>query len=199
MSKESDVRYVINANDEITFVGDSWNQFSAANDGDGLTGEQILGRSLWDFIADESTRQLYQQIVTRVRQGNLTQFTLRCDGPSCRRLLEMRISARPEGAVEFETRTLWSQDRTPVPLLALNTKRSTELLRICAWCNRINVGFGSDLWVEVEEATERLHLFERDRIPELTHGICDDCMTAMTKTLATDTTADADDARGGGE
>ena len=29
---------------------------------------------------------------------------------------------------------------------------------MCAWCNRVDVGFGSNDWVEVEDATERLQL-----------------------------------------
>ncbi len=97
----------------------------------------------------------------------------------------MTISARPEGAVEFETHALRVEDREPVPLLARSTTRSTDLLRACAWCNRINVGSGSDPWVEVEDATERLLLFERDRMPQLTHGICEACLESMTRTLAT--------------
>jgi len=56
-----------------------------------------------EFIADAAIRELYQQIARQVRPGQLMWFTLRCDGPACRRLLEMTISAEPggpEGAAE---------------------------------------------------------------------------------------------------
>jgi len=188
MSGEANVRYVINARDELSFVSDSWHRFAESNDSASLAESNVLGRSLWEFIADAPTRLLYKQMVARVRQGRLTRFTLRCDGPSCRRLLEMTISAGPEKAVEFETKVLRLEYREPVALLARNTTRSAELLQMCAWCNRINVGSGSSLWVEVEDATERLLLFERDRMPQLTHGICEACVEAMTSTLATEET-----------
>lgn len=184
MSDEANIRYVIDADDNISFVDESWYRFAAANDGGGLENANVLGRSLWEFIADAPTRRLYQQIVARVRQGKRTRFTLRCDGPSRRRLLEMTISARSEGAVEFETHVLSVAEREPVPLLARSTTRSTELLRTCAWCNRFNVESGADRWVEVEDATDRLLLFERDRMPQLTHGICETCLESMNGTLA---------------
>lgn len=185
MSNEPVIEYVINAKDEIAFVGQSWDPFAVANDGTSLASDSVLGRSLWDFITDAPTRHLYQQIITRVREGKPTRFTLRCDGPSCRRLLEMAISARPEGAVEFQTRVLRVEYREPVALLALSTARSAEVLKLCAWCNRINAGSDVNLWLEVEEATERLRLFERDHMPQLTHGICEVCLDVMMRTLAT--------------
>lgn len=184
MGDQQSIRYVIDAEDRISFVNESWNSFAAANDGAGLKGADVLGQSLWDFIADAATRRLYQQIVTRVRAGQLMRFTLRCDGPAYRRLLEMTISAEPNGAVSFETRSLSAEERKPVPLLARSTARSTEVLRACAWCNRINVNSGSNLWMEVEDAAGHLLLFERDLMPQLTHGICDTCMESMKRALA---------------
>ncbi len=183
MNSPATIRYVINAEDQISFVDESWDRFADANDGAGLEGASILGRSLWDFIADAPTLQLYQQIVARVRQGRLTRFTLRCDAPSCRRLLEMTISARPDKAVEFQTQALRVEDRPAQPLLAPSTTCSAEILRACGWCNRINVD--SDHWVEVEDATERLLLFERPKMPQLSHGICETCLESMTKLMKT--------------
>lgn len=105
------------------------------------------------------------------------------DGP-CQRLLEMTISAASDGSVEFETHPIRVEAREFYSLLSRTTTRSTDLLRACAWCNRMNVGVSSSEWVEVEEATERLRLFQRDRMPQLTHGICEDCLESMMSTLA---------------
>ncbi|MCH8533210.1 MAG: hypothetical protein LAT65_20405 [Saccharospirillum sp.] len=183
MSNESIVRYRIDAEDNISFVGEGWSQFAEANDGAELVRPEILGQSLWNSITDPVTCHIYQKIVSRVRQGKLAKFTLRCDGPECRRLLEMKISAVSDGSVEFESRTMSVEDREPMALLSRKMPRSTELLRICAWCNRMDVGLGSNDWVEVEVATERLHLFELERLPQLTHGMCDDCLESMTDTM----------------
>lgn len=185
MSTEPIVRYVIDAEDKIAFVDDGWCRFAEANDGVELKGQAILGQSLWDSITDLTTRNLYQQIVSRVRQGKLARFTLRCDSPECRRLLEMTISARADGSVEFETRAVHVEDREPVALLSRKTLRSTDLLLACAWCNRVDVGSTSKEWMEVEDAMERLRLFELERVPQLTHGMCEACLASMMSTLET--------------
>ena len=191
MSNELLVRYAIDVEDKISFFDEGWCRFAEANDGAELTRPAILGQSLWDSITDPTTRQIYQQIVSRVRLGKLARFTLRCDGPAFRRRLEMTISAASDGAVEFETRALHVEDREPVALLSRRTTRSTDLLRTCSWCNRIDVGFGSNDWVEVEDAMKHLRLFELEQLPHLTHGICEDCYASMTS-AAEDMETDAE-------
>jgi len=185
MSSESNhlVRYAIDADDKICFVDDAWGLFAEANDGAELTRAAMLGRSLWDCISDHTTRTLYRQVIDRVRSGQLAEFTLRCDGPSCRRLLEMTITPAADGVVEFETRTISAEDRAPVPVLSRSTTRTVELLRMCAWCNQVNVGTGGDEWVEVEEAMERLRIFEDGTAPQVTHGICEPCLARMMQTI----------------
>ncbi|SEA20053.1 hypothetical protein [Alkalimonas amylolytica] len=183
MSNDSIVRYRIDAEDNISFVDEGWFRFAEENDGTELMRPELLGQSLWDSITDPETCQIYQKIVSRVRQGKLARFNLRCDGPENRRWLEMKISAAPDGSVEFESRTIRVEDREPMALLSRKVPRSTDLLRICAWCNRMDVGFGFNDWIEVEDATQRLQLFELERLPQLTHGICEDCLESMTDTM----------------
>lgn len=180
---DSTVRYAIDAQDDICFVDETWCRFAEANDAAELMPPAILGRALWDFVVDPTTRKLYRQMVSRARQGHHARFTLRCDGPAFRRLLEMRIRSAPGRVVHFETHTLRVEARTSVDLLARNTTRTSDVLRACAWCNRLNVGSRSTDWVEVEDAVNRLRLFERERAPQLSHGICEACLASMTHTV----------------
>ena len=184
MRSESVVTYVISADDKISFVDEGWCDFARANDGDDLLPPRIIGQSLWQHISDPTTADLYRQIITRIRSGNSSQFNLRCDGPSCRLLLEMTITGQPDGSVEFSTRPISLEERDPIDLLSRRAPRSSQRLRVCAWCNRVDAGSGSDDWVEVEEATERLKLFELEELPQLTHGICNDCHATMRATIA---------------
>ena len=43
---------------------------------------------------------------------------------------------------------------------------------MCGWCDRFEV---DGEWVEVEEAAQRLELFDRAELPTISHGICPDC------------------------
>lgn len=179
MSPDARVWYRINKNDEITCVGGGWEHFAKENDGHGLDGETLQGRVLWEFISGPATRDLYKRLLTRVRSGQTARFTLRCDGPAYRRLLEMTISMEKDDTVEFATRSLKVVERDPIALLAASTTRSEAMLVVCAWCNRIQVS--PQEWMEVELAIDQLNLFEADRMPQVSHGICNDCLETMTE------------------
>jgi len=181
MSHDAGVRYRINDQNEIVFVDETWDWFAEANDGAEIVASSVLGRNLWDFISDGATRQLYRQMVARVREGGQAQFKLRCDGPTCRRHLEMKIRATKTGHIEFVTQILKVEDRPPIPMLAKGTPRSTDLIRACSWCNRIHVDSGE--WMEVEAAVEHLQIFEDGQIPQISHGMCEVCYVSISSTL----------------
>jgi len=180
MGGNDEILYRLNDRDEIVFVNDVWSQFATANDGRHLVASQVLGRSLWDFITDLTTRQLYRDRLKRLRLGRSVQFTFRCDSPACRRLMGMRVALCSEGEVEFRPRSLSQQDRQSQPLLETGQARSDERVLICRWCLRVKVG---DRWLELEEAVFSLRLFESPVLPLLNHAMCETCYEEMRQTL----------------
>lgn len=179
MTESTSLRYRINEQDKIIFVSDAWEAFALANAGVNLERTNVLQHSLFDFIADETTRLLYRNLLQRVRSGHQVQFPLRCDAPAQRRWLEMRITLVELEVVEFTTRLLRSEARTPLTF-PINTSSSEPMLvRICSWCQRIE---GQEQqWVDLEEAVACLHLFEQVQLSQLNHGICDDCFVSLKK------------------
>lgn len=179
-----DLVYLLDADDRIVGVNDSWSAFAVANAGDpSLLPPAILGRPLWEQVADETTRQLYARLHERVRAGATPPpIRIRCDSPAERRLLEMTLVARPEGAIEVRTRAIRLEQRPTVPLLDRELRRSQRLLAICSWCGRIP-SRGGGRWLEVEEALAALGLFEGDELPRLSHGICEDCRKRIEEAL----------------
>jgi hypothetical protein len=176
-----EIHYRVNDRDEIVFANQAWNTFALANAGEHLTTPQVLGRPLWGFITDRTTRALYQDILARVRSGRSVRFILRCDSPECRRLLEMEVSRGLDDVTDFRVQTLSQKAREPQPLLDPDRPHSEELLRVCGWCRRVDAG---GRWAEVEEAVSLLRLFERPLLPEVTHGICEDCYSRMVATMS---------------
>ncbi len=67
-------------------------------------------------------------------------------------------------------------------LLDSNAEKTEELIRICGWCKKIDVR--RDDWKDLEKAINTLGLFEREKFPLLTHGICDAYYKAMSGMLA---------------
>jgi len=182
MADFTEIFYLIDAQDRIVSVSPEWTPFAAHNDGPGLTPENVVDRSLWDFIEDDPTRELYQKVLARVRSGRATELTLRCDAPDRRRLIEMRVSPQTEGRVEFRTRLLAARERPQQPLTAKSTPRSGRRVMTCGWCNRVHAG--AEEWLEVEEACARLHLAGEPEWPSPDHVVCPECFAKVTEILA---------------
>lgn len=177
---DREIRYTLNDRDQIVAVNDGWDAFATANGAAHLAAGQVLGRSLWDFVTDGTTRLLYRDVLARVRRDRAVRFTFRCDAPDCRRHLEMEVSGAPEGGTTFRVRTLAEEPRPRQPLLDPTRPRSGALLRACGWCKRFDLG---GRWAEVEEAVEALDLFHHAELPPVTHGICDHCFARMTAAI----------------
>ncbi|MDQ3347404.1 MAG: hypothetical protein M3545_05495 [Acidobacteriota bacterium] len=178
MSVDSGVAYTLDASDAIIAVNDAWIAFATANDGVPLLPPAILGRSLWDFIADRTTILLYRRLFERVRAGiSPVRFSFRCDAPALRRLLEMSIVMQPAGALRLVVRSVRVEGRPAVLLLDPAGKRSDAVLRMCGWCKRIPDRGGR--WMEIEAALPLLALFDQTALPAISHGICGECHRVM--------------------
>jgi len=171
------VTYRIDSTDRITTVSEGWISFAKANGGERLLPPGIVGTSLWPWIVDPPTRQVYRSLLTRVRKGaGAIRFRFRCDGPDRRRLLQMQIAVTASDHVDFQTTMVRDQPRAEVGLMDAATLRSDALLTICGWCMRVPV---TGKWSEIEEAVAALGLLEAAVMPRLSHGMCPACYNTM--------------------
>ena len=182
MSSGTVVQYRIDAEDRLTEVNDAWAAFAAANGGDALQPSQVVGRRLWDFLADPTTRALYRAMLVRLRRdGPPIRFGFRCDAANVRRFLSMEMTAEPGGGVLFSLTSIATEPRTSVTLLELGHAHSMAMITACGWCNQIRLPSGE--WVEVEAAVMTLGLFGGGPLPDLSHGICTECESVLTAAL----------------
>ena len=166
--------YAIDDQDRLIRVDEGYYQFAAENGWEGA--DASLGRSLWDFVAGQDVRRLQRLLLRRVRdERRHVELPFRCDSPTVRREMDIRIAAGRSGrAVLFSARLRSEQPRSePQPLLDPSVPRDDgDFLPMCACCDRFLV---EGEWVEVEEAARRLELFRRSELPTLDHGICPEC------------------------
>jgi hypothetical protein len=108
-------------------------------------------------------------------------FPIRCDGPTIRRLLDLRISrVRPAG-FEVSSAVVEITQRPELRVLDREARRdSQEMVRMCSWCKNVQTSQG---WRTAEEAVVLLRLFERPSLPTITHGMCPACEEAINETL----------------
>jgi hypothetical protein len=162
--------YLVDRQDVIAGVSDAWAPFARENEAPELA--DVLGQSLWDHVSDDTTRQVYRDLLARVRRGHEVHFSYRCDAPALRRFMRMTMRAAPDHGVMFESVVERTEVRAASPLNGAPAESRGAIVRVCSWCRRVHV---KETWQEVEVAVERLGLFAGGPAPALTHGMCEDC------------------------
>ncbi len=175
-----EIIYRIDGQDIIRDVSPGWNEFADANDAAHLTSDAVIGSELLSHISDASTREIYRAILKRVRDGGEARFRLRCDAPSRRRLLEIRIISNDDGAIEFRSSEIAGAERGPRRLLDTTAWRSDDFIRFCSWCNRIDL---EGEWYELDDGVARARLFEQALLPMVTHSCCPECEATLDRAI----------------
>lgn len=175
------VLYEIDQQDVVTKVDEAWDAFAQENRADHLVGAGVVGSSLWRHIRQPETKQLYKELLRRVRKFQTSAcLPFRCDSAAERRFLELHIEPLGASQVRFVSTTTRIEARDPVALFDWETPRTADLLLVCGWCKKIQLF--DDSWVEVEAAVRSLRLFDA-ALPELTHGLCAHCFQQATLAL----------------
>lgn len=156
-------------------VGVSWNRFAVDNGAPGLTAARIIGRPLRDFVADPTTQQLWEALLARARRTTVPEVPFRCDSPTERRFMTLRMLQETGGLLCCEARLLRRERRAEMAFL-MGDRPGAGFLTICGWCKRVPV---DDEWLEVEDAVVRLRLFEKPVLPLMSHGICPPCVVDL--------------------
>ncbi|RME27145.1 MAG: hypothetical protein D6806_05060 [Deltaproteobacteria bacterium] len=145
--------------------------------------EDVIGHSLFDFIDGVETRYLYRILFDKARseKKRVGPIPFRCDSPQERRFLELTLDALQDDSIKIVSILVRSEPREEVDLLKVDVPRSKDLLVICSMCKKIELP--SKEWVDIEEGLVRLGIFEKEKMPALSHGLCEDCMTEIMKLL----------------
>ena len=167
--------YVIDELDRIISVSDNWLLFAQENLA-GVTCHpgNIIDKPIWNFISGDETTQFYEIILKTIRTKNKTvKLPFRCDAPKKRRYLELIIKPIWQGNIEFSSNIIHEELRDTVEILELGIPRSDELIKMCSMCKKVKLS--DNLWVEAEGAIVSLKLFEKSKLPQISHGICTEC------------------------
>lgn len=175
------IEYRIDADDRVVSVNDAYVADVRTHDPSGIDASThvataVMGRVLWELLPQAA--EWYRPLVRLARvEARTIAFAFRCDTPTLRRLMEMRIEAEADGIVRFVSTLIGQQPRHAVHLLLDGIPRGTALVRMCSWCKRVKAGAD---WLEVEAAVSRLRVPEAEPMPAITHGICESCKFGLT-------------------
>lgn len=176
------VSYGIDKRNRICCVDDNWMTFARENSAPELTPEFVIGKPLWDFFRGEETRDLTRMMFDKVRLTDESFVVpFRCDGPDILRPMVMLIQPGADRSIIVRTRTVHDQlEYHPIHRLPL-TRRLGDLIKVCAWCCRIELM--TKIWVDVEFALGDLSVLDAAGVPALSHGICPECFETVRSTV----------------
>jgi len=167
----------IDGDDVIRYVDDQWVAFAVANGAARLTPENVIGHSIYDFIAGAETQQAYRLLLGRVRSRRVAlRVPFRCDAPAKKRSMMLHMRPHATTGVEFISELLHEEMREPTRLLDAAVPRRNDSLRICSWCKRV---LACQRWEEIEAAITDLDLMAYTEMPQLKHGMCPECLAIV--------------------
>jgi hypothetical protein len=168
----------------VRSVGADWDRFAIENGAPELVSPNPVGRPLWMFLTDATTVHLYEVVFRRVAvtRRSVT-FPVRCDGASRRQFFSLTASPGSVSGFAIASVLVRSEPRQAIHLFERSVKRRKELLRVCSWCQRVEV---AGRWFEVEDALLQLRLFERDSAPTIASCTCERCERFMLSMLTDD-------------
>ena len=167
-------RYQLDASDRIVWVDPLWLAFAQENGASSLVEGAVLGRTLWEFIAGEPTVRFYQELHQRIREtGKPLSVPFRCDSPTLKRYMQLRISPNDNGLLDCVSLLLRVESVDRVRLLDAATPRSGATLTMCSCCKRGLLESAG--WLEAQALEDRLGLTKSRFAPRLRHTLCPDC------------------------
>ncbi len=172
------VEYSIDCNDVVTSTGGDWDRFALDNDGEELAKDRPQ-LTLWDQIQGENARRVWQLVVSEVRrQHSAATVPFRCDAPGMRRWYEIDVQPGEDGSVNFRSSLVFEEARPEIPLVRRGSERQHEgdTVELCCWCAR---GRADNGWISLDELVWSRQQLDREPLPEIKQGICNDCARSM--------------------
>lgn len=176
-------RYSVDENDVLLSVDHWWLAFAQENNATELTESSVVGRLLWDFIADDPTRILYREIHARVRStGNPISLPFRCDSPTLQRFMRVTISTPRDRQLLYESSLIRAVPQRRLTVLDPAQQRSTEFLIMCSFCKRCFIE--PETWLELENIALKLRLYDKQTVPGLIFTVCPTCEDSAQSTAS---------------
>ncbi len=178
----AELHYRLDAKDHILSVGRGWESFARENDAEDLERDDIVGQPLWRFIRGAEVQSIYRAVFEAVRaRGSTVSLPMRCDSPSQRRYMQLRVEPGPDGELEICSRLERTASRVYLAVLDVALPRRLPQVEICSFCKRLFVrGRG---WLEADEAVGQLGAFTADEPPRLVESVCEDCVVTCVERL----------------
>ena len=163
--------YTVDEEGTILDIGGDWQSFVDKGGVDypqSMADYNMVGKNLFDFIANETVRDMYRELHRKAMDGQKCEFEYRCDGPDVARVAKLELKAGELGICYTSTILNEVPHDTEGPI---SVNREKDLLvRMCSVCKAIQIPERGDDWYTLEDYLKRAH------IPHtLSQSVCPNC------------------------
>lgn len=163
------IEYTLDAENRIIAIQGAWDEFAIDNNGDEITANNVIGKSLLRYVTGKVTRNALLNLLAKVRCHHVTAvMDYRCDSPSSKRWMRMTLTSEPKGHIRVTCQLIRQQAYTQVVQITCASERNKYTVVRCSLCNRINQ---QDGWYEVEDLANKHQCFHWLVI----YGLCPNC------------------------
>lgn len=174
-----DVWYEVDRDNRLCGFSANWDVSAAEAKSASLMSSRLHGIPLLTFISGDVSAMFIETMINsaRVQQKELIR-PYRCDSPTHRREMRMRLQPLEEGRIrvlhELVRETAWEHPRN----MRTVTRRSERKIKRCSMCNDL---LDVDTWVTQDEYLMRHPHLHGEPLP-VYYGICPRCARrAMTR------------------
>ena len=179
------VRYLyrVDKDDKITWVNAAWLAFAQENNALELTESRVVGRCLWEFVADKATCDEYRRVHAHLRgKKKVAVIPFRCDSPNLRRDMRLTISGNAsDESLDCESVIVQAMPHRYISVLDPGRSRAESFLTMCSCCKRVLVE--PDGWLDVAIFSQRLRSRARTTWPHTRQTLCPKCRELLGSSL----------------
>jgi hypothetical protein len=167
--------YWLDEHRRIVAVAGSWEAFAHENGGLGLGPAELVGRPIWGFITDATTRMWFEVLLnTAELRASPIERPYRCDSPELRRYMVMRVVPESRSRLRVEHELVRTEPRrVPTHIEHVQSGHGGLVHVRCSMCGRVRE---RGTWREPDEQTEgpaRL---------QVVYTVCPDCLRMLPNT-----------------
>lgn len=125
------LHFDLNESDRICAVSDNWDAVAKAQNAPSLLAENVIGKSVWPYIAGAGTQEYFAALFGQVRgHQQSVRLPYRCDAPMMRRFFVMEISKQPTGNLRIAHEIVEGGEEQ-FSVLHLNESAAEKVCSIC--------------------------------------------------------------------
>jgi len=174
--QDTTTSYWLDNQDRIIEVSSTWDVFAKENNGESVFSENIIGKSLKNYIKSDETRMFTELLLNKARLLNITvERQYRCDSPDVKRFMKMLIIPEEYNVLRVNHYVLKIEPHSIKLNFMYANDQKIKFMKRCSICNKVHF---ENKWLEGDSNEVSKYIRENNLIHVL-YTVCEVCISDM--------------------